>query len=71
LSEIGLPLSLWHGDADTLIPFHHSKFGAEQVRAAVLYSCAGEGHLAMFGHQLDVLAELLERGDELSRRVRR
>jgi pimeloyl-ACP methyl ester carboxylesterase len=50
LSEIGTPFSLWHGDQDRLVPIHHSEFVASELRSAVLTTCPGQGHLAMFGH---------------------
>jgi len=55
LDEITVALRLWHGDRDALVPIHHSQFVAAQVPSAQLNTCAGEGHLAMFAHQEEVL----------------
>jgi pimeloyl-ACP methyl ester carboxylesterase len=58
LEEISVPLSLWHGECDTLVPFGHSEYVASRVPGAVLHSCPGQGHYAMFGHQQDIFGGL-------------
>jgi pimeloyl-ACP methyl ester carboxylesterase len=63
LREISVSLSLWHGDDDPIIPFHHSEYVAGQVPGAQLHRCRGEGHVAMFGHQAEILTWLTQRLD--------
>jgi len=60
LQEVEVPLWLWHGDRDQLAPLHHSSYVADQVHSAHLHVCAGEGHIAMFRHQAEVLRVLSE-----------
>jgi pimeloyl-ACP methyl ester carboxylesterase len=61
LAEITVPLMLWHGDLDTLVPFGHSEYVASQVPGAEVHRCAGQGHFAMFGHQEEILTRLTRR----------
>ncbi|GAA3550375.1 alpha/beta hydrolase [Amycolatopsis ultiminotia] len=61
LAAITVPVSLWHGDRDSLVPFHHAEHLAAQIPGATLHRCRGEGHLAMFGRQEEALASLLPR----------
>jgi len=58
LKKLEVPVWLWHGDRDQLAPPHHSSYVADQVRSAHLNVCAGEGHIAMFRHQREVLRVL-------------
>jgi pimeloyl-ACP methyl ester carboxylesterase len=58
LKELDVPLWLWHGDRDQLAPLHHSSYVADQVGSAQLKVCPGEGHIAMFRHQREVLRVL-------------
>lgn len=59
LKVITTPLLLWHGDRDSVAPCHHSAYVAEQVPSALLKVCPGEGHVAMFTHQTEVLEVLV------------
>lgn len=58
LDEISAPVELWHGDLDMLVPFHHAQYLTAHLSAATLHRCVGEGHLAMFAHQSEVLTYL-------------
>lgn len=58
LRDLDVPLWLWHGDRDALAPLHHASYIAERVGSAQLKVCAGEGHIAMFRHQAEVLRVL-------------
>lgn len=58
LREVEVPLWLWHGDRDQLAPVHHARYLADQLGSARLNICAGEGHIAMFRHQDEVLRVL-------------
>jgi pimeloyl-ACP methyl ester carboxylesterase len=59
LTDITVPLSLWHGDRDHLVPAHHAEYVASQVRSAELQIIKGDGHLAMFRHQRQILTQLV------------
>lgn len=64
LADIDVPVHLWYGDADIIVPLHHGEHLAERIPGAVLSIRPGEGHLgglgasrevfdAIFGHWLD------------------
>jgi pimeloyl-ACP methyl ester carboxylesterase len=58
LEEITVPVSLWHGDSDTMIPFGHSEYVANRIPGAELHPCPEQGHYAMFGHSQAILRGL-------------
>jgi pimeloyl-ACP methyl ester carboxylesterase len=51
--EIRIPVSLWHGDADSLVPLRHAELLAERIPGATLHVVPGAGHLLPYD-QLDV-----------------
>jgi pimeloyl-ACP methyl ester carboxylesterase len=56
LGEIGVPIQLWHGDVDTVVPLHHARHLASAIPGASLRVCPGEGHMVMWSHLQEVLA---------------
>lgn len=59
VATITVPLSLWQGDADTMVPLAHSRAVAERVPSARLTVWPREGHLATITHVHDILADLV------------
>jgi pimeloyl-ACP methyl ester carboxylesterase len=59
LPEIKAPVTLWHGDQDLLVPFHHAEYLAERIPDSVVHRCRGDGHIAMYRHQERLLADLV------------
>lgn len=57
LAEIAVPVSVWQGDADLMVPFAHGRWLAEHVPGAVPHLEQGEGHLSI---QLGALDRMLE-----------
>lgn len=57
--EVRLPVHLWHGESDPLVPIHHSEFVAARLPRATLHRCPNEGHFEMFARQREVLTTLL------------
>jgi pimeloyl-ACP methyl ester carboxylesterase len=59
LGTIDVPVTIWHGDADRMVPFAHGRWLAEHVRGARAELCPGDGHLsitvARHGEILDAL----------------
>ncbi|HSR24476.1 MAG TPA: alpha/beta hydrolase [Candidatus Eisenbacteria bacterium] len=53
--EIAVPVQLWHGDVDTVVPLHHAQHLASAIPRASLRVCAGEGHMVMWSHLTEVL----------------
>lgn len=59
VSSISVPVSVWQGDADLMVPFAHGRWLAEQIPGARAHLLAGEGHISVFLNHLDeVLGEL-------------
>lgn len=56
--EVDGPLTIWHGDADTMVPLRHAEALAERLPGAVLTVWPGEGHLGTITHVDDILATL-------------
>jgi pimeloyl-ACP methyl ester carboxylesterase len=56
-AEIRVPVRLWHGDGDGVVPLAHSRWLAERIPDAELNVIAGAGHL-MFGRLGAVAARL-------------
>lgn len=59
LGKVRAPVRLWHGEADQVVPMHHSEFLASSLPSAKLHRCPGAGHFAIFGRQDQVLSDLL------------
>lgn len=59
LAEVTVPLRLWHGALDTMVPPHTGEYVARQVPGAELTVCEGKGHLDMFALQREVLEYLV------------
>ena len=55
LATIHVPVQLWHGDEDTVIPLHHGEFLASAIPGATLRVCPGEAHMLMWNHLAEVL----------------
>jgi pimeloyl-ACP methyl ester carboxylesterase len=63
VERITVPVRLWHGDADTIVPLRHTRALAERLRStAQLDTWPGEGHLALVTHIEHVLDELRSGG---------
>ena len=48
-------VQLWHGDADRVIPLHHSRYLASVLPNATLQVCPGEGHMLLWNHVAEIL----------------
>lgn len=53
--DVGVPVQLWHGDADTVVPLHHARLLAAAIPGATLRVCPGEGHMVLWNHLAEVL----------------
>jgi pimeloyl-ACP methyl ester carboxylesterase len=53
--SILVPVQLWHGDEDTVIPAHHSEYLASMIPGATLRLCRGEAHMLLWNHLAEVL----------------
>jgi pimeloyl-ACP methyl ester carboxylesterase len=48
--EIRVPVHLWHGDEDSIVPLGQAQELAARIPAATLTVCPGEGHLLIYRH---------------------
>lgn len=55
VSSIRVPVDVWHGDADVVIPPQHGAYLAAAIPGARLHVCRGEAHLLMWNHLPEIL----------------
>jgi hypothetical protein len=55
LEDIRVPVQLWHGDEDTVVPVHHGRYLASVIPGASLRICPGEAHMLMWNHLGEIL----------------
>jgi pimeloyl-ACP methyl ester carboxylesterase len=60
LDEIRVPVRIWHGDADHVVPLEHSRYLAARIPTARLTVMEGAGHILR--DQLDPLVRELANG---------
>lgn len=60
LADIRVPIHLWYGDSDTIVPVHHGEHLAERIPGAKLRVRAEEGHLGGLGASQEIFDTLLE-----------
>jgi pimeloyl-ACP methyl ester carboxylesterase len=62
LSQIAIPVAVWHGDQDAMVPVAHGEWLARQIPGARAHLLPGEGHLTLvstrFGEIMRDLAEV-------------
>jgi pimeloyl-ACP methyl ester carboxylesterase len=59
LADIRVPVHLWYGDADTIVPVRHGEHLAERIPGAQLRIRRDEGHLGGLGASREVLDAVL------------
>jgi pimeloyl-ACP methyl ester carboxylesterase len=59
LDQISVPVGIWQGRQDRMVPFEHGQWLAAKVPEAQAHLFATEGHLSIVGQLPDLLAELL------------
>ena len=59
LEDIRVPVHLWYGDADIIVPLHHGEHMAKQIPGATLRVRPGEGHLGGLGASREIFEALL------------
>jgi pimeloyl-ACP methyl ester carboxylesterase len=59
LGDVNVPMHLWHGDADNIVPLAHGRHLAERLPRADLRIRPREGHLGNLGAASEVLDALL------------
>jgi len=56
LEEIRVPVHVWHGEVDAVIPLHQARYLAETIPGADLTICPGEAHMLLWNHLPEILA---------------
>ncbi len=59
LADIRVPIHLWYGDSDTIVPVHHGEHLAERIPGSKLRIRSQEGHLGGLGASQEILDALL------------
>ena len=63
LADISLPVTIWQGGKDNIIPVAHAEWLAENVPGANLELLPDEGHLSLFAYRFgDMLDRLIDSG---------
>jgi pimeloyl-ACP methyl ester carboxylesterase len=60
LDEIRVPVHLWHGELDTLVPIESARYVARTIPNCSARFFPDEGHLLAFGHSDEILRTLVE-----------
>jgi pimeloyl-ACP methyl ester carboxylesterase len=50
VDDITVPVHLWHGADDRVIPIQHGEYLASHIPHASFHLCEGEGHLVLWNH---------------------
>lgn len=59
LADLRVPVHLWYGDSDTIVPVHHGEHLAERIPGAKLRIRREEGHLGGLGASREIFDTLL------------
>lgn len=59
LGSIRVPLQLWHGTDDRLVPLSHAKWLADRLPRAEIHLEPGEGHVSLFVRRIPEVQEWL------------
>ena len=60
-AEIAVPVSVWQGAQDRMVPFAHGRWLAEAIPGARAHLYPDEGHISLACQAGSILADLLER----------
>ena len=60
LGAIGVPVSVWQGEQDRMVPFGHGQWLATHIRGAEAHLETGEGHVSLVSQVDRVVAGLVE-----------
>ncbi len=71
LEEAGVPVHLWHGDADVAVPASMGRFLSQQLSGCQSKFCAGEGHISLLIDHADEILGTLREGSSHAEAHRR
>lgn len=58
-ASIPVPVFLWQGDRDLMVPFAHGRWLAERIPTAKAHLLPGEGHISVFLNHIDEIFDEL------------
>jgi pimeloyl-ACP methyl ester carboxylesterase len=61
VGEISVPVSIWQGTEDLMVPFGHAVWLSEHVAGASAHLVEGEGHISLFARLDTIIDDLLAR----------
>ena len=63
LAEIHVPVHVWHGESDTLVPLANGQYLAKVIPNCQAHFVPGEGHMSLLSnHYLEIVRPLVEGG---------
>ncbi len=62
LTDIAVPVAIWQGAEDLMVPHRHGILLAADVPSSRVHFAGGQGHLTLMADPRDVVAELVEMG---------
>ena len=61
LLDSGVPVSIWQGDKDRMVPHSHGEWLAAHIPGSRLHRRPGEGHISLFVNEFDdIVADLVK-----------
>lgn len=62
LNDIAIPVAVWQGDLDLMVPAAHGRWLAAHIPGAVAHVAAGDGHVSLLtAHRATIVLDLLAR----------
>jgi pimeloyl-ACP methyl ester carboxylesterase len=58
VKRVRIPCLIWHGDADTYVPFHMGKTLAAEIAGASFHAVSGGGHFMVVDHVAEILSRI-------------
>jgi pimeloyl-ACP methyl ester carboxylesterase len=59
-AEVRVPVAIWQGGQDRMVPFAHGQWLAAEIPTARAHLYADEGHLSLIMQAERILADLLQ-----------
>lgn len=66
-ADVRLPVHLWHGDADRIVPRNHAEHWTQALPDCQPHWCPGEGHFLIQDHGEEILDTVAPEGQTASR----
>ena len=60
LTDIGVPVSVWQGQQDRMVPFAHGRYLADAIAGARAHLYPDQGHISLACQAKEILTDLIE-----------